>query len=54
MSRIHEAGDEEGKERIKGRTRRQAGANVLCSAVNYTISNFYSYTANHESLTARE
>jgi hypothetical protein len=46
--------NEEGKGRIKGRTRRQAGANVLCSDVNYTISNFYSYTDNHESLTARE
>jgi len=46
--------DKEGKERIKGRTRRQAGANVLCSDVNYAISNFYSHNTNHEALTARE
>jgi hypothetical protein len=46
--------DEEGKKRIKGRTRRQSGANVLCSDLKYTTSNLYSYTASHESITARE
>ena len=46
--------DKEVKERIKGITRRQVGANVLCSDANYTTSSFYSHSTNHESLTARE
>jgi hypothetical protein len=58
MSRIHEAAAWERRQRAKrrrnGRSRRLAGANVLCSDVNYTISNFYSYTGSHESLTVRE